>query len=742
MFKCVLACFAALLCLMGTALGQGLEIKEMDIRSNRYAHPHKDMRAVPNMLDTEGFALMCRSREAELWLSESHHTLRIVDRRSGYVWGAIPLEEARNLNSSWKSYAGSIVSIECYDNKANEKRYGMRDNADVTYRPLSNGFAFEADFAALGIAFSGKITLEGERLMFELIPDTLAETGAFQLKSLAFMPYLGAVYEDETPGWFLLPDGPGALMRFMKPQSYIAGYDKKIYGKDPGVDVTSDIQPLNANRPDDYVVPGNAVLFPVYAIAHGVGQNGLLAVTEGGAAYASIVATPAGLGNTKYNSIMTRFDYRQKYFRASNRSGSGMLVPQESINVFTPKQSFYLRQGGEADYDRMAVYYREMLIRQGALNPLGEEPGLRLEVVGADVKKRALSLSREVFTTFDEAAKITQALLDAGAYPIELVMRGVKKNNLPGEGLNPALGTSEAWAKLNETLAGKGRLRIHLDPVRANKDQINLRLSSVTAMGLSPAATLRAGGVYPETYYYRTALVEKNIQNHLGQMGGYAVALDGLGQILTSDYTAGAEVTRERALEQAQTLAAGLHAHAPLALYAPNQPLWAYAGRFYDLPLSSDQLLFESDTVPFLPIVLKGSMTLYAPALNTGLFTRDRILRMIEYGAFPSFVVINAPSEALAQTPLEDWYSACFSDWQNDIIETCRYVSAVLGATRGKAIQSHQAVEEGRVIVGYEGGMRLYINYTDAAWESDAGSIPAHDAKLLTGGDEHEAARP
>ena len=184
-----------------------------------------------------------------------------------------------------------------------------------------------------------------------------------RIKSLAFLPYFGSVFEDEVEGWFLFPDGPGALMRFQKPGSYVAGFDKKVYGPDLAIDQLGEAQSLNARRPDDYVVAASQVLMPVYGIAHGLGQNGLLSVIEGGAEYASIVATPAGLGNTRYNSIMIRFEYRQ--VRSGNKpfpDRRPWFHKEESTHA-----AILLCFQVQSFYDQMAVYYRNLLLEEGAL---------------------------------------------------------------------------------------------------------------------------------------------------------------------------------------------------------------------------------------------------------------------------------------------------------------------------------------------------------------------------------------
>ena len=52
-------------------------------------------------------------------------------------------------------------------------------------------------------------------------------------------------------------------------------------------------------------------------------------------------------------------------------------------------------------------------------------------------------------------------------------------------------------------------------------------------------------------------------------------------------------------------------------MYQPNGYLWKYTSEMYDLPLTGGQLLYESDTVPFLQIVLNGSADLFSAPVNT-----------------------------------------------------------------------------------------------------------------------------
>ncbi len=712
--------------------------KAMEVTSNRYVRPDGEIQSVHGFLDIEGFSLVANTAQAELWLSEAYHTIRLVDRSSGYVWGAIPLENARNLNTSWKSYGGSLVSIECYDNRNTERRYGLLGNAEVDYSLLHNGFSFVAEYADLGISFSGRVTLTDNKLTLELDENSVQETADYRLKSLVFLPYFGSVFEDEVEGWFLLPDGPGALMRFQKPASYIAGFDRKVYGPDLAIDQLGEAQSLNANRPDDYVIPTTSVLMPVYGIAHGIRQNGLLSIIEGGQQYASIVATPAGLGNTRYNSIMVRFEYRQKFGQVTSRSGSSTLMPQEQMNVFTPKQSFYVLSGPESSYDQMAVYYRNLLAKEEIIGSTSSDAmSLRLETLGADVKQTALWKRWQVFTTMQDIADMVAELQSDGIDRISVVLKNYTKGNKPGKFLNANVGSESELLRLEEMLqASGGHLALYLDPLSANGDQINLRLQAAHNMSRRPIQIVRNNWdvMYPATYFYRMDAVVENIQGHQSHFSTFDLAVDQLGGRLFGDFTSDHENTRTDNMVRFVSLVEGLSQGRKLALYTPNQLMWPFATSFYDVPLVNGQYLYETDTVPFLPIVLKGSLALYGPPLNTTFFGQNRILRMIEYGTYPSFIVTQAESRELTDTPLEDLYSTAFADWSDYIVDTYLYMEEALQHVEGQKIVSHQAINLGQVMVEYENGIIILINYMESPWESPFGVVAAQDYIVVEGG--------
>lgn len=151
------------------------------------------------------------------------------------------------------------------------------------------------------------------------------------------------------------------------------------------------------------------------------------------------------------------------------------------------------------------------------------------------------------------------------------------------------------------------------------------------------------------------------------------------------------------------------------------------------MPLVASQYLFEDDTVPFLPIVLKGILPMYCQTLNTTSFSQDRLLRLIEYGVNPSFILTACESELLANTPLEEYFSTCYDDWLAYIADTYQTLSEALSSVQGCTITAHTAIETGRIRVSYSNGISLYINYTDEPWQHDGVFVMPHSCLARKG---------
>ena len=725
---------AALLALCAFANGEvPLTDGLLEANSNRQVHPFSGT-PVESRFTTQGFEKIGETPQLEVYLNRQEAALRIRNKTTGYLWGALPVGEAEGLNTAWRCYGNGLVSVECVNAEGAESRVSIGKDGTAEYEILDDGLLCSVELPQQQIRFRVRASWADSRLTLELVEGSLEERDeGFFLKSMSFLPFLGSAYSDSVDGYILLPDGCGALIRYRKPANYSSTYAARIYGKDYGIESL-------ASTADNTARPEAQALMPVYAMVHGAGQNGFLAVVEKGAEYASLIAAPAQTNNP-YNWASARFEFRQKYVKNINRKeGAGANVYQETPNAVVPKISFYFTQGEQANYDGMAVLYRQMLIEQGILTPLTQQKGelpLHLEVLGADKKENFLWNTTQTFTTLEQAEEMRRSLAEEGISALDMVLRCYTKNNECGTKLLSRLGSKERLAALGSALRETGgSLSLYLDPVTANEDQITLRTEAANNLSRQEIRWIDnlASRMYPYTYLYRLNEAETRTKRALSRDYGANFALAQASNKLYSDFTSGKEVTRAESLARLTALTQSLADGGRIAMYRPNQYLWQYADRFLDLPVSNSQILYESDCVPFLQIVLSGCAELYGGAINTSSYSSERLLRQIEYGMAPSFVVTGCESSELYNTAQESYFSTGFADWRAQIVESYRTVAEGLSDVWGHAIVAHRALQNGLIRVEYDNNVCILLNYTDAALSAEGVRVQAGGFAVIRGG--------
>jgi hypothetical protein len=150
---------------------------------------------------------------------------------------------------------------------------------------------------------------------------------------------------------------------------------------------------------------------------------------------------------------------------------------------------------------------------------------------------------------------------------------------------------------------------------------------------------------------------------------------------------------------------------AKIALYDVNQYLWGNISSFYEFPMYSSQYITFDDTVPFLSIVLSGSVHLYGPYANFYPYARDELLRLIDFGVYPSFIVTHESSIKLQETGLEYIYSSRYQDIQHSISAYYHFVNNALKHVIGAKITHREILENGIVAITYDNDIQIIVNY-------------------------------
>ena len=125
-------------------------------------------------------------------------------------------------------------------------------------------------------------------------------------------------------------------------------------------------------------------------------------------------------------------------------------------------------------------------------------------------------------------------------------------------------------------------------------------------------------------------------------------------------------------------------------------------------------------------MVLRGSVDYFGPYSNQGFYSDASILKMIEYGAYQSFIVMGADNFSLNDTPLENYFSLNFNDWEDKILNVYDKVNGALSNVKGQAITGHSVEAEGVYCTSYENGVDIYVNYNEEDYVTAEGiTVPA-----------------
>lgn len=715
-----------------------------EVMTNRHTQ-YVEAQEAANLLSTEGFEEKLNNGTLSVWYHEDMEALRIVDLRSGYVWGCIDDKDEYGLNKKWTDRASSMLYITYFNLEGKEESCALSDKTfDAKFKWGKEDFSCAVSARRLGISFTFTGKIDNEKLTFQVDDKSIKETGKSKLAKLSFMSFLGSVYEDTIQGYMLVPDGSGALIRFQKTKVYQSGYSRKVYGSDLSIDKSSAASNLNGNRTDDYATEENQLSFPLWGMVHGENQNGFLATIDSGELYTVINAIPAGAENqtVKFSRAYADFVYRCEYDKRVSNS-KVVSQPQEERNSLNPQLTLTFLTGEKANYSSMANIYREKLLTEKQLPENDMETkgdvSLLLHVAGSEVKEGFLTNGLAELTTAEQAEEMLVILGKGGVKNISMMISGWNKGGYHGASYGSTkfenrVGSEEELKDLQKKLKKQGgNLALVMNVMTANEDQININQDVALDATLDSVVMTIPNKelMYSKTYYLRHAKVIESIENGFADLKGFHLLLEDTAKYLHADYTINDEKTRDAVLaELTETVGT---AKQGLYFDAENLYMLKYAEKITDIPVSNSQYIYETDSVPFLQMVLRGSVDYYAPYSNLGFYSNASILKMIEYGAYPSFMVMGADNFSLSETPLENHFSLNFKDWEEKIYDVYGKVNEALMNVKGAAIVSHSVEAEGVYCTTYDNDVKIYVNYNNKDYVTEKGVTVPADGYVVEG---------
>lgn len=695
-----------------------------------------------------------------------------------------------SLNSMYTAMANSLVTLEYYEgsgegmttSRVSSAAEVVRDGTSTLSKVKSNEFKLKCKFKVdegvvnlnVYITFSDDGTINYKIPQNEMEDDVKGKSLS-KIKCLVLTPFLGAsggaikTYnkaEDDwttvsskklTPGYVLVPDGSGALMRFAKNKAKFSDYEGDVYGADPATDMYYQAKLNDA-------VPLSSPTMPVYGISHGDGtQAAFVAYADEGDEYMKINVVPSSTekNKVKYTYAYPSFTYNSEFFQVTNQAGDSYRKVQDKSNKFDIDITYDFLSGDgsdgkpSADYVGMAKAYKNHLIEKKVLKENVSEKGdipIRIDFLMSDSKKGVFSTQEVEVTSCDDVKNIIDTLNKNGIQNINSGLIGwqnkgetlAKPNSTS---ISSAVGSAGDFEDLMTDFAKKDiDISFSRDFSVINEDMtgyyktaashLNTKYIEVDKSEILPknVPVTKFGYATPET----SAEWMEDLFDDM-DMAEYAKSFTvaGVSNKLVTTYSSSSSTTAPEVISLMQKTLNDFHKDVKLNLVNPNQYLWKYTDRYLQSFVGTSQYVYETDTVPFLQMVLNGTMEVYAPYSNFSFYSKADMLKMIDYNISPSFVITKRPSYLLAATTSADYYSTEFSQYKKLIGNIYNTVNDTLKNVSGFDWVSRKVLEDGVIANEYEkDGYKktVIINYTNDKVTVKGQSIDAQSAIAVEGG--------
>ena len=668
--------------------------------------------------DQEGFTLVAENDALRVSLKLENLALRVEEIASGNIYYSYTNND-EGLNKRWKNFMYSGVTLEYMTPETKLVRLPFADSgATAQVTTFKNGADIAVTFEE-GFQLTVCLDITDGILTITVPESSIVEPtdGSMVLNNLYLYPFLGATYGMDVPGYLFVPDGCGALIRMDSlHEDRSAVYSKRVYG--PELGLGDYIQRLSGSM----LNPAEQIYMPVFGIVQEENQSALFGIIQSGAEYAFIEAYAYGK-ELPTNMVTARFVYRETYSRYLNQAGTTLITNQPMRNSFDAQLRYSFLSGDMANYSGMASTYQDYLVDRGVLTEgKASQDGvpMNVEILFSEQKKELIGTSTVVMTTVEQAQQMVSELISEGVTQFTVMIRGYSEDGAsaaaPVDGsFNSEIASSEQWRAFVELCAQSGiEVGFYTDVARGYEGVNNFSTRKHVASNFNELQ-LRAyeNGVF---YYLAPEVIAQNLANavqNLKQTGAQLAVMDVVGSNLYSSWSKSNTNTRTETME----IFAGLCADGmKVGFYTPSAYLWQNAEVIYEMPSSHSGYMVFSDTVPFMQMVLKGYVDYHSDYSNFNADRQKDLLQMIEYGAYPSWIVTGQNSLELMNTASEWLYTSEYNVWKAEMVAEYKYLAEALNPVAGAKILRHSQLSDGVVCVSYDNGISIVVNYTDNAF--------------------------
>ena len=677
--------------------------------------------------------LVAQSERLSLYLYEDLCRIDVEDGLTGKVWSSSMNDETAagiKIIPAQQKKINSLLAINCTNI---DKGMGVVNNMallgenslSASSELITDGVRLNYTFGSFGISVSIELTLDGNDLLVRVPFDHIREEKEFGLVSVDALPYMFSA-TDLSEGFFLYPDGCGAIMEFKDPAHYKEQTRQyTVYGDmiklDSLLDMFDEGAPLT--------------LMPVFGMNRG--GHGLLAIIEEGAE-SSKISVNSSNNIIGLNYMFASFQYRRNFEDKRTASRDIKTYDKAAMEQDYTMRILFLEED-EADYSVMAVSWREYLLKNGMVNRKTIEPACAIDIFMTTPEEGLLYDSPKTVTTFSQAEEILQELTKSGVSNIHASIKGWSSD---GYGKTPdrfpvssSIGGNKGLKRFVQTAHELGvEVTLTVNVCEAKSDQGGYsHRNDVVYTGNHAVLTDRDEEVFILSADVSAAKLN-GIISKAADYGLDGLKLERIGMFAPYNYSAARAMSGSEGMRYFESMlsAAGeIFAH----VQAEGGNVWSL--RSVDMvtgvPYEDYGYQITTRSVPFYQIALHGIVDYtYRPGNLSSDLDRE-VLRWVEMGYTPYFELTYLGTEELMYTEYQHLFSASFREWLERVSEACEmFTDGELKELSDKYIIKHEYISDTLAKITYEDGSVIYVNY-GAEVEIDGLLLPARDYVLVRG---------
>ena len=559
---------------------------------------------------------------------------------------------------------------------------------------------------------------------------TLNYMGAGSMSEDTYGNYLSVLdipgtYDGNSPtesvkdGYIFYPDGSGTIFNFSDlytaDKKVSVAWNSKVYGQDYayytitgqsqeqirmpvyGVVRTERVEIVDTGETNENGVEKKKIV-PIRA--------GYLAILEEGEALTSL-SVSFGADRHNYASVYPTYLPRPKdtYDLADSVSVSGnteWTVVADRQYTGNYRTRFILLSDAEGSkYDTtwvgMAKAYQDYLKGTGVISRIetaDDQIPLYIEAFGSyETTKQILSMPVDVkvpLTTFEDVATIYNDLSEnAGISNINFKLTGFANGGLNATyptklKWESAVGGKRGFRDLISLASEKGfgvypEFEFSYISNQASFDGVSLKELGARTVDNRYCSKQIYDAVYQQfTSYFDMCVATNLIANYYDKFssklskyqedGSFGLSVGTLGSDLNSNFDEDNPINREEAKEDVVRLLAEIkETYGSVMVNGGNSYSIGYTDHILNMPLSGSNYRYASASVPFMAMVLHGYVNYTGAALNMSGDTDYNVLKAIESGAYPYYLLsYNTENTMLLKKDetLNKYYSIRYDIWR------------------------------------------------------------------------------